>query len=396
MNNIVPAFLGSLLRNLFPNDSNLAPRDRDLGQAVFGHRHLSEPSLLSQPWFNRLLALEVRRTERSKTGFVLMTLSMSGDPDAILQVSESVVRVITPFTRETDVIGWYELGSSIGVIFTGVDANGGSAAAGASIKSKIDAALHAGLGSEPARRIITTIRVFPETGGSKGDKDPIVPEQYLDFPRSRRSEWLESPGKRGLDLLGSAMALIVLAIPMLLIAAIVKATSKGPVFFKQERVGRHGKRFTFLKFRSMYQNNDSQLHKDYVSKFIAGTAECSGGKVYKLTADPRITPVGRFLRKSSLDELPQFWNVFRGDMSLVGPRPPVPYEMDAYDLWHRRRVLDAKPGITGLWQVTGRSRTKFEDMVRLDLKYTRTSSFALDLEILWRTPRAVVTGDGAY
>ena len=119
MNNIVPAFLGSLLRNLFPNDSNLAPRDRDLGQAVFGHRHLSEPSLLSQPWFNRLLALEVRRTERSKTGFGLMTLSMSGDPDAILQVSESVVRVITPFTRETDVIGWYELGSSIGVIFTG-------------------------------------------------------------------------------------------------------------------------------------------------------------------------------------------------------------------------------------------------------------------------------------
>jgi len=138
-----------------------------------------------------------------------------------------------------------------------------------------------------------------------------------------------------------------------------------------------------------------------VRELIAGQAERqashgNGDGVYKLTRDARVTFVGNFLRRTSLDELPQFLNVFKGEMSLVGPRPPIDYEMKAYSFWHRRRLLEAKPGITGLWQVNGRSRVNFDDMVRLDLKYARTWSPWLDIRILMRTPRAVVSGDGAY
>jgi lipopolysaccharide/colanic/teichoic acid biosynthesis glycosyltransferase len=164
------------------------------------------------------------------------------------------------------------------------------------------------------------------------------------------------------------------------------------VLFQQQRVGRYGKRFTFLKFRSMYVANDHAIHEEFVKTLIAGAKK----PVYKLTNDPRITPIGRFLRKTRLDELPQFLNVLRGQMSLVGPRPPIPYEVEVYDIWHRRRLLEVKPGITGLWQVMGRSRTTFNEMVRLDLYYARSWSVWLDLKILWRTPRVVFMGDGAY
>ena len=137
----------------------------------------------------------------------------------------------------------------------------------------------------------------------------------------------------------------------------------------------------------MYLNNDAAVHKAYVQQLIAGKADKqpssgNGEGVYKLTKDSRITRVGAFLRKTSMDELPQFINVLKGEMSLVGPRPPVPYEVEAYDIWHRRRLLEAKPGITGLWQVGGRSRVKFDDMVRLDLQYARTWSPWMDIKIL--------------
>ena len=149
----------------------------------------------------------------------------------------------------------------------------------------------------------------------------------------------------------------------------------------------------------MYSNNDPRIHQEYVSNLIQGKAdrEKSGQScVYKLTNDPRITPLGRFLRKTSLDELPQLFNVLTGKMSLVGPRPPVPYEFEQYNIWHRRRVVEVKPGITGLWQVMGRSKTTFDDMVRLDLKYAKLWSISLDLKILLRTPIAVLSGEGAY
>jgi lipopolysaccharide/colanic/teichoic acid biosynthesis glycosyltransferase len=172
------------------------------------------------------------------------------------------------------------------------------------------------------------------------------------------------------------------------------------VIFEQERLGQFGARFKCLKFRTMYTNNDPKIHQEYVQQFIAGKSglDNSNGAekpVYKLVKDPRVTSIGSFLRKTSLDELPQFWNVLRGDMSLVGPRPPVPYEFEVYDIWHRRRVLEIRPGVTGLWQVSGRNRMRFDEMVRLDLRYCQTWSIWLDLKILIATPRAVFNGGGA-
>jgi len=143
---------------------------------------------------------------------------------------------------------------------------------------------------------------------------------------------------------------------------------------------------------------DQGVHQQFVTQFIKAGAQLhpvGRNVVFKLTKDKRITPLGRILRKTSLDELPQLWNVLRGEMSLVGPRPPLPYEVDTYRPWHRRRVVDAKPGITGLWQVKGRSRTTFDEMVRLDLEYARTRSLWLDLRILLATPGAVISGKGA-
>ncbi|MEJ2007967.1 MAG: exopolysaccharide biosynthesis polyprenyl glycosylphosphotransferase [Acidobacteriota bacterium] len=203
--------------------------------------------------------------------------------------------------------------------------------------------------------------------------------------------------KRGLDIVGSATALFLLSPLMGVLALMIKLSSKGPVLFRQSRVGYHGSSFTFLKFRSMHEVNNPNVHKQYVQSFIAGKAKAHGSApVYKIKDDPRVTRIGRFLRKTSLDELPQFWNVLVGDMSLVGPRPPIPYEVECYDIWHRRRILEVKPGITGLWQVRGRSRTTFNEMVRLDLQYAKSWSIWLDLKILFETPRAIISGHGAY
>jgi lipopolysaccharide/colanic/teichoic acid biosynthesis glycosyltransferase len=203
-----------------------------------------------------------------------------------------------------------------------------------------------------------------------------------------------------MDLVGSAAALVLLSPVFGAVALAIKLTSKGPALFKQERLGQYGKKFTVLKFRSMRTDCDARIHEEYVSQFIAGQANGAsqnGGKpVFKIQEDPRVTRLGKFLRKTSLDEFPQFWNVLVGNMSLVGPRPPLPYEYKAYDLWHRRRVLEIKPGITGLWQVEGRSRTRFDEMVRLDLKYARAWSIWLDVKILLQTPGAVLTGEGAH
>jgi len=199
--------------------------------------------------------------------------------------------------------------------------------------------------------------------------------------------------KRAIDIVGSTAGLTVAFPVMLVVAVAVKLTSTGPALFRQKRLGRLGKEFTCLKFRSMYADGNLDIHKKYMEQFIKGSDLEKG--YGKIKDDPRITPLGKFLRKTSLDELPQLINVLKGEMSLVGPRPPLPYECAHYGAWHRRRVLDMKPGITGLWQVTSRSRSTFDEMVRLDLKYMREWSLWLDLKILIQTPRAVLSGKGA-
>jgi lipopolysaccharide/colanic/teichoic acid biosynthesis glycosyltransferase len=192
--------------------------------------------------------------------------------------------------------------------------------------------------------------------------------------------------KRLLDIVVAATALIAALPVMLLAALLVKITDGGPVLYWQTRVGKWGKTFRFPKFRSMVVNAEA------LQKGLMAANQHGHGVTFKIRRDPRITWIGRILRKTSIDELPQFWNVLRGDMSLVGPRPPLPFEVEKYQPWHRRRVLEAKPGITGAWQVKGRSRTTFDEMVRMDLEYARTYSLWTDIKILAATPRAMFKG----
>jgi exopolysaccharide biosynthesis polyprenyl glycosylphosphotransferase len=203
--------------------------------------------------------------------------------------------------------------------------------------------------------------------------------------------------KRISDIAIAALTLLLLSPFWLLIALLIKFDSKGPVLYTQERVGMDGRIFMVYKFRTMQVNTDSEIHREYQRKFIAGHAEANVGDenkpAYKLRNDPRITRVGRILRRLSLDEVPQLFNVLRGDMSIVGPRPPIPYEVEAYELRHRRR-LDMKPGLTGLWQVSGRNRLPFEEMVKLDLFYIENWSLLLDLKIIFRTMLVMLRGDG--
>jgi exopolysaccharide biosynthesis polyprenyl glycosylphosphotransferase len=203
--------------------------------------------------------------------------------------------------------------------------------------------------------------------------------------------------KRALDLT-IASALLLVLLPVLLVCVIlVWRSSPGPILFRQSRVGLHGHEFTFLKFRSMRTDADPEIHRQYVAQFINGQAiqqEHEHGLVYKLLDDPRITKAGHWLRRTSLDELPQLINVLRGEMSLVGPRPPIPYELEHYRPEHYRR-LAIKPGITGLWQVNGRSATTFEEMVELDVRYINEASLLTDLKILAKTIPAVISKSGA-
>ncbi len=204
--------------------------------------------------------------------------------------------------------------------------------------------------------------------------------------------------KRTLDIVGSGIALLLLSPVIAAIAAAIKLTSPGPVFLSQTRVGRSGTTFGFLKFRSMYVNSDSSAHERYVQAMITGDAKPTmtdenGNGVFHLVHDPRVTPVGRFIRKYSLDEIPQLINVLRGDMSLVGPRPPLPYEAAKYDDWQRQR-LEVQSGITGVWQVVGRNRVSFDEMTFQDLMYGRNTSLWVDLKLCLKTIPAALIGTG--
>ena len=205
--------------------------------------------------------------------------------------------------------------------------------------------------------------------------------------KSRAEDWVPSLGKRVFDLLGATLALLLLAPLMGIVALWIKFDSPGPVFFRQQRVGRHGRRFNMLKFRTMVV--DAEARKES----LAALNEQSG-PVFKIKHDPRITPLGRFLRRYSIDELPQFINVLRGDMSIVGPRPPVPSEVARYEAWQRRR-LSVLPGITCVWQVSGRNEISFEEWMYLDMRYIDHWSLSEDIKLILKTVPVVVTGRGA-
>jgi lipopolysaccharide/colanic/teichoic acid biosynthesis glycosyltransferase len=352
--------------------------------------------------FHRMLTLERRRAERSRKPFVLMLL----DAQAVLEPGngaafvERFTSAVCDAARETDLVGWYKEGAILAVIFTEISLDGERPITEV-LQAKVVRALRDRLGHKLVSYLAVTTHLFPESW-DKDNPDRVADiNLYPDLSRKVSKKRPPTIVKRGIDIVGGGLILLVLAPILAAIALAIKLASKGPVIFEQERLGQFGKSFKCLKFRTMYTNNDPKIHRDYVHRFIAGKTE-NGTKneaepvVYKITNDPRVTPIGRFLRQTSLDEFPQLWNVLRGEMSLVGPRPPVRYEFEVYDVWHRRRVLEVKPGITGLWQVSGRSRTCFDDMVRLDLRYSQSWSLWLDVKILLATPLAIVAGDGAH
>ena len=358
-----------------------------------------ERAIQNEENFKRMIAVERKRTERSREPFLLMLLEAGNHHQRAEKNTNALDKIIAAMllsTRETDVVGWYKDRTTVGVMFTGLTIEDKNAVL-STILSRVSAALRDELTSDQFSQISLSFHFFPDHWDHENSGRPSNPALYPDLFSTSSEQRSLLIVKRAMDIAGSALLLVLFAPLLLVIAAVVKASSQGPVLFKQHRVGQYGRRFTFLKFRSMRADNDPSVHREYVTKLIAGEAEripshADDKGVYKLANDKRITPIGRFLRKTSLDELPQFLNVLKGDMSLVGPRPPIPYELAAYQTWHRRRVLEVKPGITGLWQVTGRSRVKFDDMVRLDLRYAMSWSPWLDVKILMRTPGAVIKG----
>lgn len=355
-----------------------------------------ESGLYVEDYFHEMVYLERRRTERTGRPFVMMLVDFEGilGGPGSEETVRSVSAGLASITREVDIKGWYRHNHVLGVVFTDTlpEAIG-------SLREKVMASLaeNGTLGSR-AGHLKVTFHPFPEEAcGSKSL--PVDFKLYPELARKKELKKNSLAAKRVMDIVGSVFGILLFSPFFLALPVIIKLTSRGPVFFRQERIGEFGRRFTFLKFRSMYEGVDDKVHSEYVKRLISedrAYSEGEGQSVYKIKDDPRVTPIGKFLRKTSLDELPQFLNVLGGDMSLVGPRPPIPYELESYGAWHRRRIVEARPGITGLWQVMGRSMKSYNDMVRLDLRYIEEWSLWLDIKIILLTPFSMVSSKGAY
>jgi len=357
---------------------------------------------LDEETFRGMIAIERKRTERSRAPFLLMLLEAVNDESANKNRTtlRKAISALLFSSRDTDLIGWYQEGVIVGAMFTGLVVNDRRAILDTFL-TKVTTNLREELSEEQFNQVRVSLHLYPDDWDHEKPGRPSNAALYPDLISRDKGKRTVLVVKRVIDILGSATMLTLCAPLFAVIALVIKFSSKGPVFYRQMRVGRYGQTFPFLKFRSMYVDNDCGVHKEFVMRLIASHPVSKGQSesersVYKLTNDKRITRVGRILRRTSLDELPQFLNVLMGDMSLVGPRPPIPYELAAYQTWHRHRLLGVKPGITGLWQVLGRSSIRFDEMVRLDLRYASTWTPWLDFRILLRTPKAVIKGTGAY
>ncbi len=358
--------------------------------------------LYNEEYFKEILCTERKRAERSNEPFLLLIINIERIVQAAnsKEVVKDLMSVLLPSTRETDLYGWYRYNAEIGIIFTEIDGHDKREATEA-IALKIQGNLLQNLSPSIVGEMGLYFHWFPEDENIRTTVNLFDEAFYPDIAEQASARRMSCFFKRIMDVFGSIVAMIIFSPFFLIIPVIIKLTSEGPIIFRQERIGQFGSKFIFLKFRSMYINNDDSIHREYIKKLITENkfseeGSAGNGPVYKIKGDPRVTSIGRYLRKTSLDELPQFFNVLRGEMSLVGPRPAIPYELDSYDMWHRHRLLQVKPGITGLWQVKGRSSTTFDDMVRLDLKYIREWSLWLDIKLLFLTPLAVFKGKGAY
>ena len=392
-------------------DATISPESKaanveDKLEAVSIVSSVVEP--LPQAAFRRLLSQERKRSERSRKSFLLMLVRHKGPKLQAEQPSlERVVRPLGTIIRETDTLGWFESNLTLGVIFNELgDAELGAAVK--SIESKALLALQHALNTNHVENLEISIYSYPQSwkdGGVTITFDPVLYPDLFDLDESKKTSLLL---KRLIDIVGSVVALILLAPIFAILAALVKLTSKGPVFFRQQRLGQFQVPFAFLKFRSMYVTTDTGIHREYVKNFIAGRAEpnSTGGqqrRVYKLTNDPRVTWIGRFMRRTSLDEIPQFWNVLVGQMSLVGPRPHAlahdnHFENLLQDYAFRHHV---KPGMSGWAQVNGlRGATPSVEQiarrVEMDLWYINNWSLWLDVQILIKTLFEVLRKRNAF
>jgi lipopolysaccharide/colanic/teichoic acid biosynthesis glycosyltransferase len=358
--------------------------------------------MLSEESFRRMIAIERKRTERTAEPFLLMLVEAGRRQD--IEPSRGTLArsfiTLCSSVRDIDIIGWYHQETTVGVIYPGL-VESGKASAMKTIRDRVISALKDELTYDQFRQIKISFHLFPDEWDTESDGPTNNPTLYPDLYIPLEEKKAVLAMKRIMDIVCSTALLMLIAPLLCIIALLIKISSRGPVLFKQVRIGQYGERFMFYKFRSMYTNSDCSIHREYVKKLIADRDQCDSSNrdrdcVYKLTNDKRITKVGRILRRTSLDELPQLFNVLKGSMSLVGPRPALPYELDAYQTWHRRRILEVKPGITGLWQINGRSRVTFDEMVRLDLRYATSWTPWLDLKIIISTPLAVISGEGAY
>jgi len=349
--------------------------------------------------FRKDLEREKRRSDRSKAPLSLAVYQLDDDARRMVAFLEVLHRV----TRETDVVG--HVGKDmIALLCPDTDSSGIRSAL-----RKIEASAQ-GLAVKTIAVVTHPDVLFDKISAGELSLEPrahadgsaaairLTPA-FVSDPPDRNGHGYAL--KRTIDVVGAVVAIVLLSPLMLLAALAVALTSRGPIIFRQTRLGQGGRPFAFYKFRSMAVGGDDRIHRAYVADLIHGKPDADGKtgdperRLYKLQSDPRITPVGRFIRKTSIDELPQLFNVLKGDMSLVGPRPPIGYEAACYQAWHLRRLLTAKPGLTGLWQVEGRSKVSFDEMVRMDLRYIRDCSLNLDLRILAKTVKVVLHCEGA-
>jgi len=356
-------------------------------------------AILDERIFKHTITRERKRAERSGLAMLMLLISVHdnwhGGRQALFDV---IAKVISAIKSDIDIVGWFERESIMGLILPEIDpAN--LATSCERLEAEFRKEVTHQCGEALADGLLIRLRVYPEPWKlEEAERQCMDPFLFPELHANERAVGNFKNLKRGMDILLSLPLLIILSPLLLAIAGLVKLSSRGPVIFRQVRIGQMMKPFMMCKFRTMYENSDHGIHHHYVSWFI--TSSDTGGEqgtqqFFKLTNDVRITSVGHFLRRTSLDELPQLWNVLVGEMSLVGPRPPLRYELEQYKPWHRSRVLEAKPGITGLWQVVGRSRTTFDEMVRLDLRYAKNMSLWGDIKILLATPAAMITGKGA-
>ena len=377
--------------------------------------------LYSTPFLDQRIREEKLRSYRTGSPFSLVLFNLfflvSDNGRGRKKAIDWIVKLFDQETRQTDIKGWWDKNTLAIILLDTVPQD--VLLLVDKLVSKIqenDYALGRSNGKAPFE-----IFNFPNVQQPKREATDNGREEYSARPQDKSNQngnklnsLIKLPDgdfpnrngikgliKRCLDILLSVMGLIILSPLFLLTALLIKLDSPGPVFFTQKRVGQGGRRFAFFKFRSMAIDADQAVHETYVTNLINGQhSKINHGTkaqpLYKMNEDPRVTALGHILRKTSLDELPQLFNILRGDMSLVGPRPPIAYEVEKYRLWHCGRVFEVKPGLTGLWQVSGRSQTSFDDMVRLDLKYVDHWSIWLDIKIILKTFRAVLSTAGAY